>query len=339
MLQLGFFAFLIFAFFSSAFNKKMPTFLRVMSLFAWIGIFLYFLGLFLGLFKDQLHMIETRFQPVNPTKTQEYQVKQPANLNKEDDTNKDNKIDQKSKEEVEEEIAAKQLKEKMDFLIPIALECKWTESDVRDAVEIMENCGVKFDKLLNMGKKLEDGKGQFSCEIKDTPYNSPPLLRINTKSNHIERIYVELTSNCNVNYFVNNRPSGKEIFRHSYSNRYMLYINKNSQKSSRNAFDEIIFVDDKIDKLRDKIEDYVKSHNGKAIENGKWSVAIQLETDNHNNPVPIPISDFINSKIIYLGEFDYSIKSTTYGKNFDKYHAELLMDGDNVIEITNVETN
>ena len=254
--------------------------------------------------------------------------------------NRQNAEDNKRKMEAQLKTVEKaKEKTKMDFLIPIALECKWTEADVRNAVQVMENCGVKFDQLSNMGKKLDYHKGQFSCDIKDTPYDNAPLLRINTEGDHIERIYVELTSNCNLSYFVNNRPNEKEIFRHSYSNGYMLYINENSQELSRKAFDEIIFVDDKLDKLRDKIEHYVKSHNGKAIENGRWSAAIQLETDTHNNSVSVPITDLINSKIIYLGEFDYSVKSTTYGKDYDKYHAVISMNGDNVVEISNAEIN
>ena len=250
---------------------------------------------------------------------------------------------EENKKKMEEQMKAAKVvseKSKMDLLIPIAKEYKWTETDVRKAVQVIENCGISFDKLSNIKKDDTFVNSKvFSCDIKNTLYITPPLLCIMAQGNHINRIFVYLRSNINLNYFLDKRVKHKEPFDHSYSNEFTLYAKDGEQELSRNAFNEIIFDQNKVNKLNNQVEDYIKSKNGTSIDNSKLTVIVQLETNNYSNSIVIPTSEYMNSKIIWLGIIDYKVKSEVYGKDFDKYHAELLVDGDNVIEIANVETN
>ena len=250
---------------------------------------------------------------------------------------------EENKKKMEEQMKAAKFvaeKTKMDLLIPIAKEYKWTEADVRNAVQVLENCGVSFDKLSNI-KKDDNvvGSKVFTCDIKNTLYDRPPSLCIMAQGNHIDRIFVEVHSNCNINYFLDKRIHRKEPFNHSYSNGFMLYMKDGNKDLSRNAFNEIVFDQNKINRLNNQVSDYVKSKNAISTDKKQLSIVVQVETNNYNNPVLPPASEYMNSKIIWLGTFDYNVKSETYGKDYDKYHAEILIDGDNVIEIYNKEVS
>ena len=86
--------------------------------------------------------------------------------------------------------------------------------------------------------------------------------------------------------------------------------------------------------MKAQINNYVKSKGGNGIESFKIGVAIQFETDTYNNTTPIPTNELINGKVLFLWQVDYSTKSEVYGKEKDKYHAEILIDGDNSQEIS-----
>ena len=223
----------------------------------------------------------------------------------------------------------------MDMLIPISVKCKWKEADVREAVRVMESCGVRFNMLSAKEPAYDSGKNQFSFSIQDSMYDSSPLLRVRIEDNHISKILLEITSNTAVNYFREKSNQRVEPFKHTYSNDIVLYVKDGERELvNKNNFDEIIFSRAKLDKMKAQANNYVKSKGGNGFDNFSLRVAVQVETDTYNNSVKIPIEDAINGKVFFLSLIDYSTKSEIYGKDKDKYHAEILIDGDNIHEIS-----
>ena len=220
-------------------------------------------------------------------------------------------------------------KQKMDMLIPISVKCKWKEADVREAVRVMESCGVRFNMLSAKEPAYDSGKNQFSFSIQDS------MLRVRIEDNHISKILLEITSNTAVNYFREKSNQRVEPFKHTYSNDIVLYVKDGERELvNKNNFDEIIFSRAKLDKMKAQANNYVKSKGGNGFDNFSLRVAVQVETDTYNNSVKIPIEDAINGKVFFLSLIDYSTKSEIYGKDKDKYHAEILIDGDNIHEIS-----
>lgn len=242
---------------------------------------------------------------------------------------------QKNPEEKQTQSDSIPLKQKMDMLIPISVKCKWKEDDVREAVRVIESCGVNFNSLSTKNPAYDSSKNQFSFTIQDSLYDSSPLLHVRVNENHISRIVLEITSNTATNYFREKSNQRIEPFKHTYSSDTILYVNDGEQELvNKNIFEEIIFSRTKLDKMKAQINNYVKSKGGNGIENFKIRVSIQFETDTYNNPTPIPTDELINGKVLFLWQVDYSTKSEVYGKEKDKYHAEILIDGDNAQEIS-----
>ena len=227
------------------------------------------------------------------------------------------------------------LKQKMDMLIPIAVKCNWKETDVREAVQLMENCGVRFNMLSANEPEYNSNLNQFAFRIKDSMYDSSPLLHVRVSENHISRIGLEITSNTAVNYFREKSQRRVEPFKHTYSSDTLLYaLDGGRELVNKNNFDKIIFSRAELDKIKAQANSYIKSKGGTGFDNFSLKVAVQFETDTYNNPIKIPIDDMINGKVLFLSILDYSTKSEIYGKDKDNYHAEILIDGDNIHEIS-----
>ena len=104
------------------FDKDSEASSKVFGAIVFIGLGLWFLSQF------------DMFQPMDKTKkVQISQVNQSTTINEEKASPKLEPTIKENKKS-EEEIATEQLKKKMDFLIPMALEYKWKETDVRNAV-------------------------------------------------------------------------------------------------------------------------------------------------------------------------------------------------------------
>ena len=227
------------------------------------------------------------------------------------------------------------LKQKMDMLIPIAVKCNWKETDVREAVQLMENCGVRFNMLSANEPEYNSNLNQFAFRIKDSMYDSSPLLHVRVSENHISRIGLEITSNTAVNYFREKSQRRVEPFKHTYSSDTLLYaLDGGRELVNKNNFDKIIFSRAELDKIKAQANSYIKSKGGTGFDNFSLKVAVQFETDTYNNPIKIPIDDMINGKVLFLSILDYSTKSEIYGKDKDNHHAEILIDGDNIHEIS-----
>ena len=223
----------------------------------------------------------------------------------------------------------------MDMLIPIAVKCNWKETDVREAVQLMENCGVRFNMLSANEPEYNSNLNQFAFRIKDSMYDSSPLLHVRVSENHISRIGLEITSNTAVNYFREKSQRRVEPFKHTYSSDTLLYaLDSGRELVNKNNFDKIIFSRAELDKIKAQANSYIKSKGGTGFDNFSLKVAVQFETDTYNNPIKIPIDDMINGKVLFLSILDYSTKSEIYGKDKDNHHAEILIDGDNIHEIS-----
>lgn len=242
---------------------------------------------------------------------------------------------QRNTEQSQHQTESLSVKQKMDMLIPIAVKCNWKEADVREAVQLMENCGVRFNMLSANEPEYNSNLNQFAFRIKDSMYNSSPLLHVRVNNNHISRIGLEITSNTAVNYFREKSNQRIEPFKHSYSNDILLYAKDNERELvNKNNFDKIIFNRTELDKIKAQANSYIKSKGGTGFDNFSLKVAVQFETDTYNNPVKIPIDDFVNGKVLFLCQVDFSARSEVYGKDKDHYHAEILINGDNVQEIS-----
>ena len=242
---------------------------------------------------------------------------------------------QRDTEQAQPQAESLSVKQKMDMLIPIAVKCNWKEADVREAVRLMENCGVRFNMLSTKEPSYDVGKNQFTFSIQDSMYDSQPFLRVRVSENHISRISLEITSNTAVSYFREKSQQRVDPFKHTYSSDILLYAKDDERELvNKNNFDKIIFSRAELDKMKAQVNSYIKSKGGTGFDNFSLKVAVQFETDTYNNPVKIPIDDFVNGKVLFLCQVDFSTKSEVYGKDKDHYHAEILINGDNVQEIS-----
>ena len=173
-----------------------------------------------------------------------------------------------------------------------AVKCNWKETDVREAVQLMENCGVRFNMLSANEPEYNSNLNQFAFRIKDSMYDSSPLLHVRVSENHISRIGLEITSNTAVNYFREKSQRRVEPFKHTYSSDTLLYaLDSGRELVNKNNFDKIIFSRAELDKIKAQANSYIKSKGGTGFDNFSLKVAVQFETDTYNNPIKINLGN------------------------------------------------
>lgn len=251
-----------------------------------------------------------------------------------DDSQTESKHHQeRTKEEILADINSRAEKEaekrSMDLFLNIADKYNWTEDDVKNAVTLLKDLGVKFETLQTFVQQdisFEDPK--------DNKFSSGRLF-LEIEGNKISKVYVNLYSGINGEKDLKQIEKNIDAPKHKFVRDFYLYINDKGQNLSRKEFDKIYFPKDRIQALEQNIvknylqkSEEIQKKGGFTGEIDQFHLSLGVDVGHVDS---ITDKELINSKIVYVCSFVYSVKSKVYGKDKEDFYTKVFIDDDELI--------
>ena len=235
---------------------------------------------------------------------------------------------ERTKEEILADINSKAEKEaekrNMDLFLSIANKYSWTEDDVKNAVTLLKDLGVRFETLQSF-----ENRPTFE-DPSENKFSSGRLV-LEIEDNKISKVY----SNIGITEDLKKIEKNIDAPKHKFVSDFYLYINDKGQNLSRKEFDKIYFPEDRIEALKQNIvKNYLSKSEGIQKKGGftgevdRFHLSLGVDVGHVDN---ITDKDLMSSKIVYVCSFVYSVKSKVYGKDKEDFYTKVLIDDDELI--------